>query len=109
MSTARWPVASRPIEQKKRRRIAKALRRRPLPARFDLVQWLIDHDHATTRRQAREIILAKRVRANSHILGVETRQVATPGLLGSVKVEEKETVAPFVDTALRPDLVVLSA
>lgn len=103
-------MSARPIEAKRRRRVAKALRRRSLPAYFDLVQWLVDHDHVRTKREAREIILAKRVRANSHILGVKSMPVATQVMrFGKVEVKEQDVVVPFVATELRPDIVVLSA
>lgn len=102
-------MSKRPTDAKKRRRVAKSLRRRQLPAYFDLVQWMLDHDHARTRREARDIILAKRVRANSHILGVEKMQVERPSVPGVVRTEEKDVVAPLVSVELKPDVVVLSA
>lgn len=103
-------MSKRPIETKRRRRVAKALRRRPLPAYFDLVQWLVEHDYAPTKRKARELILAKRVRANSHVLGVKQVPVAVPvGPLGAVEIKTQDAVAQYVSADLLPDLVVLSA
>lgn len=89
-------MSARPIEQKQRKRVSKALRRQPLPAYFDLVQWLIDHDYASTKRKARALILADRVRAGSHILGMET-------------LNEQRVVSPYIRVDLRPDIVVLKA
>ncbi len=64
-------MSKRPIAEKKRRRVAKTLRRAELPRYFDIVQWLLDHEYATTKRQARELLLADKVRSNSHPLGTE--------------------------------------
>lgn len=97
-------MSKRPIEQKKRRRVAKLLRKQPLDAYFDLVQWLLDHDHARTKRAARTLILSKQVRANSHVLGVERQPVLKDGV-----VTIQEVVAPYVLAELKPDVVVLSA
>ncbi len=97
-------MSKRPIEQKKRRRVAKMLRRRPLDAYFDIVQWLLDRDYANTKKGARQIILAKRVRANSHVLGVDKQAVMVKGV-----AVIQEVVAPFVPVELKPDVVVLSA
>lgn len=96
-------MSHRPIEQKKRNRIAKMIRRQPLPAYFDLVQWLIDHGHARSKKEAREIILDKRVKANSHPVGFDTMQVFEAG-----KLLEKDVVCPHVRVELKPDIVVSS-
>lgn len=71
-------MSKRPPEQKKRRRVTKALRRKPLARYFDIVQWLVDHDHASTRKQARELLLADKVRSDSHPLGTRVGPVANP-------------------------------
>jgi hypothetical protein len=103
-------MSKRPIEAKQRRRVAKALRRQPVPAYFDLITWLMDHGHASTKRQARKLILAKRVRANSHVLGVKSLPMQVPaGPLGAAKIETQDVVMPHVSADLRPDLVVLEA
>lgn len=96
-------MSRRPIEQKKRRRVAKALRRSLLPAYIDVVQWLIEHGHAKNRREAREIILAKRVQANSHTLGVGKVNVQT-----ATGIKEQEIVFEHVPAELRPDILVLA-
>jgi hypothetical protein len=100
-------VSARPVEQKKRRRVAKAVRRQKLPAYFDLFQWLIDRGHAKSRREARELVLAKRVKADSHVIGVAEETVMTPSMLGAVKVERKPVAQRFVRTDLRSNLLVL--
>jgi hypothetical protein len=106
-------MSHRPVEQKKRRRVAKQLRRRPLPARIDLIQWLLDHDHAKTRKQARELILDKRVKADSHTLGITVATVPGPTatldiLMGrEPTMVEKEVVAQFVDAKHRKSILVL--
>lgn len=106
-------MSHRPIEAKKRRRTAKVFARTPLPAYLDLVQYLTDRGHANTKRQAREIILAKRVRADSHILGVgksmvPTKSSAVDVLAGrAISFETKEVVEPFVSAKLRGRITVL--
>lgn len=97
-------MAKRPIEAKKRRRVAKQLRRKPLPAYFDLVQWLIDHGHAGTRRAARELILAKRVKSDSHPLGVVKALVEKDGIAVA-----QDIVDPRVPVARRSNIIVSNA
>jgi hypothetical protein len=93
-------MSHRPIEEKKRRRIAKSLRRVDLPRRFDLVEWLVSRGHAGTKRAARELILSGRVKANSHTLGI----ITVPDGKGG----EEDVVSPLIDAALRSDVMVLS-
>lgn len=85
-------------------RIRKALRRTP-PAYFDLVQWLLDRDYANTKRQARELILAKRVKAESHTLGVAKAPVRMP----DGKIEMVDTVFPHVPVEFKRDVSVVPA
>lgn len=100
-------MASRPTDAKKRRRVAKTLRRSSLPTYFDLWQWLIDHGHAKSRREAKELILAERVKSESHTLGVSEQMVATSVLLGGVKMEKKKVADRYISTDYRKDMVVL--
>lgn len=95
-------MSHRPIEQKQRRRAAKAFRRRPLPSYFDLVQWLIDNRHAATKRQARKLILDEKVRSDSHIVGILRNQLTVKD--GGVTTED--VVDPRVSVDLRSGLVV---
>jgi len=97
-------VSRRPIEAKQRRKVAKAFRATP-PAYFDLVQWLVEHKYAPTKRLARELILAKRVRKDSHVLGIATRQTLGPDF----KLVDEPYVHPFVRTSDRVGISVLPA
>jgi hypothetical protein len=94
-------MSKRPVEAKKRRRVAKQLRRTPLPAYFDLVQWMLDHGHARTRRAAREMILARRVKSDSHPLGVVKALVEKDGI-----VVAQDIVDPRVPIARRANIIV---
>lgn len=94
-------MSRRPIEVKKRRRVAKVLRKTPLTAHIDLVSWLIDNKHAKTKREAREVILAKRVSANSHPLGAKER----PVFVDSEAIMEPY-VDPIVPASIKRDIVV---
>lgn len=98
-------MAHRPIESKRARRVTRALTRKPLPAYLDLIQWLIDHGHARSRRLAREIILAERVKANSHTLGVGEQPYRTP----DGKIKTRKAVFQHVPAEVRPDLTVSAA
>lgn len=53
------------------RRLRKALRR-SLPAYFDIYQWLRDRRYADTTGQARAIVMDKRLRSESHVVGLVT-------------------------------------
>lgn len=107
-------MSHRPTEQKKRRRVAKALRRTPLPAYFDLVEYLVSRGHAKSKREARDMILAKRIKSDSHVLGVTTQMVPSKtALLDSIAgrqptMEEQDVVAPLLDTKLRSNITVLA-
>jgi hypothetical protein len=95
-------MARRPIEQKKRRRVAKALRRDRLPAFFSLVDWLVDHKHAKTRREARGLLAAGRVKANSHPLGGKVPTLADG------KTPMTKGWFPVAPVEVRKDIVVSS-
>lgn len=107
-------MSARPIAVKQRRKVAKAFRQE-LPRFFDLVQWLIDNGHAKTRREARDIILAKRVKSESHTVGIH--QVLAPGptaLMDALagrqpKMEVKDEVNPRVSVDMRQNLTVASS
>lgn len=96
-------VSKRSITQKNLHRIAKQVRQ-PLPAHIDLVQWLIDRGHAQTRGDARKIILAKRVKTESHVLGVKTVPVIQKD---GKSVANEDVVAPYVPATLRKKIEVL--
>lgn len=69
-------MAHRSVEQKKRRRVAKSLRRKPLPAFIDPVQWLLDRRLVKTKREARVLILDGRLKSESHAVGIGDGMVA---------------------------------
>lgn len=96
-------MAHRPILQKRVRRMRKALRQTP-PTFIDLIQWLKLHGHAQTTGEAKRLILAKRVKSESHVLGIEKQ----PQIVGN-KVEEIDVVNPYVPAHVRPTLRVVSA
>lgn len=98
-------MSSRPIEQKRRKRAAKAVRRRPLEASLDLIQWLKDRRYAQTTGEAKKIILAKRVTADSHTLGVQTRPVLQAD---GVTIKDEDFVSPYVPSKLRTRIAVKS-
>lgn len=94
-------MSRRPIETKQRRRVSKLFTATP-PAYFDLVQWLVSRGHAKTKRAAREMILARKVRADSHPLGIMKLPVTKP----NGEVEEVEIVNPRVPVAARERIIV---
>lgn len=62
-------MSARPIRKKQAARLRKALRSE-LPAYFDLIRYLKDRRIARTTGEAKAIILAGRVRSESHKLGI---------------------------------------
>lgn len=105
-------MSRRSPEQKKRRRVAKSLRRSPLPASIDLVDYLVTRGHASTKRAARDLILAKKVKSESHVLGIKRASVPGPkaelelALGREVTMVEKDVVAPLVPASLRSTITV---
>lgn len=95
-------MAKRPIEAKQRRRAAKALRRTALPAYLDLIQWLKDRRYASTTGQARKIILDRRVKADSHVIGL----MKVPVLQPDHTIKEQDVVAQHVPAELRGRITV---
>jgi hypothetical protein len=98
-------MSSRPIEQKQRRRVAKLLRRTPLPAYIDLIEWLKDRGHAQTTGEAKKIILDGRVKADSHVLGI----AKIPMLQPDYSVKEEDVVSRHVDARHRGRITVAKA
>jgi hypothetical protein len=96
-------MSSRPIEQKQRRRVAKLLRRTPLPAYIDLIEWLKDRGHAQTTGEAKKIILDGRVKADSHVLGIAKIPMLQPDY------SVKEVVSRHVDARHRGRITVAKA
>lgn len=99
-------MSKRPVGEKKRRRVAKALRRQPLAAHLDLVQYLLDRKHASTKGGARQLILDKRVRSDSHPLGIFT----VPTLQKDGKtIKDEDHVDPWIPSDLRGKITVSDA
>ena len=86
------------------RKARRELRRTP-PAYFDLVQWLRDRNYASTNKQARDLILAGRVTADSHKLGVGKDVVFEQG----VGFKEVEVVKPHVPVGFKSRVIVSEA
>lgn len=92
----------------------KALRS-SLPARFDLVQWLKDRRYADTTGQAEKIILAGRVKSESHTLGIgHTKRLKPLTKLEKITstsshtLENVDVVERYIDVALKPNVHVLA-
>ena len=85
-------------DQKAIRRLRRALQVTP-PGSIDLVAWLVDNGHAKSKRAARELILAKKVKADSHPLGIDR---------GYDKLLDREVeyVNPLVPAELRGRIIV---
>lgn len=91
-------MSHRSISHKKANKLRKAMRRTP-PVWLDLVQWLRSHGYAQTAGEARKIIIDKRVKSESHTLGLTKRTVLEQG-----KIVEREFVAPLVPASVRGTL-----
>lgn len=93
-------MSKRTINEKRAKKLAKALRNTP-PVYFDLVQWLIDHKHAPTKRAAREMLLEGRVRVGSHKVGFEEYD-------NPLKKDDKiKVLTPHLRSSLRSDVLVV--
>lgn len=111
-------MAKRPIRMKQAARMRKVLRRKPLPAFIDLVSYLKLHGYADTTGQAEAIILARRVRSESHTLGVTKGlkpkadaklKLVLGKTLENSDYEEVDVVQRCIPAAHRPTLTVLPA
>jgi hypothetical protein len=61
--------AKNKLENKRERRMIRALRKGCIPVYVDLVQWLRDRGEAQTAGAARKLIGERRVKSESHVLG----------------------------------------
>lgn len=108
-------MSHRPIRVKAANRLRKQLYRQPIDANIDLVQWLKDRHHASTTAEAEKIILAGRVKHESHVIGRATGMVTLPltalqQVAGrAATVEERDYVVRYVPAELRSKLTVLPA
>lgn len=63
-------MSHRPINEKRAARARKALSRRTPKRRFDAVKWLLDRRYVQTKGAARDLILAGRLKSESHTVGI---------------------------------------
>lgn len=107
-------MSARSINTKRANRVRKAMRS-SLPTYVDLVHWLQLHGYADTAGGARKIILAGRVRSESHKLGIEKRPVVLPQSFADVyagkppEVEEQDVVSPLIPSDLMKSVEVMPA
>lgn len=99
-------MSRRPIAEKRAARVRKAMTRKPLPAYIDLVKWVRAHGHAQTGGAARDLILAKRLKVDSHVVGVATEQ--RPDATGT-KMEDVEVVDRYLPVERSRGLKVVAA
>lgn len=63
-------MSKRPIQQKKIRKLRRALRKAGAPqTHIDLIEWLKLHSFAQTTGEAVRLLLAGKVRVESHVVG----------------------------------------
>lgn len=95
-------MSHRSIQKKKANRLRKALRKQ-LPAFIDLRHYLQLHGYAKSVGQADKLILAGKVRSDSHTLGIgKATRLNVKG-----EPEEFDVVNPWVPAKLRKTLLVL--
>lgn len=97
----------------------KMLRRGRLPAYINLIEYMLDRRMARSKREAKEMILAKRVKVDSHPLGVKQHKALKKGAAASVALglrDPKESdfevvdyVDPIVPAELRGRIQVVNA
>lgn len=109
-------MSKRSIKRKQANKLRKAFRRQ-LPRSLDLRHWLKSHGYADTTGQADAIILARRVKSESHVLGVVKGLQPKPQThlkvaLGRELVEDDfervDVVNPLVPAKLRSTLTVVA-
>lgn len=88
-------------QEKKLRQLHRAIRKGRIPAYIDLVQWLRDRRYADTAGGARAIILAGRVKSESHVLG--------KGYVLNRSGQKVEVLDPRVPARLRDSITVSEA
>lgn len=95
---------SKRTSQSKKIRKLRHLLRYPLPAYIDLVQYLKLRRYARTTGEAKKIILAGRVKSESHVLGI----VNLPTLVDGT-IKDMDHVSPLIPAHLRPTIHVVDA
>ena len=107
-------MSHRPINTKKANRVRKFMRNTP-DAYIDLVAWLKMHGHADTTGAAERLILDRRVRSESHVIGIAQGKRAKDNvriklLMGRQLTEDDYEDVPvvqrWVPAQLRPSLTV---
>jgi hypothetical protein len=83
-------------QEKKIRALDRAIRKGRLPRYIDLVKWLRDRRYANTAGGAEAIILAGRVKSESHTVGIAQMPLSNG--------KSSPVVAPAVPASLRPTL-----
>lgn len=109
-------MSKRPILTKRANRLRKAMRRSP-DGYIDLVDYLKSRGHAQTTGEAEAIILAGRVRSESHKLGIgkgqklkaESRIAVAVRPLTADDFEEVPVVQRHVPASVRGTIQVLPA
>ena len=91
---------------KKIRALERALRKGRTPTKINLIDWLKDRRYAQTTGEAMRIIRAKRVRSESHAVGVQQVNVQEPGRDEPTMIE---VFTPCVSSSLRDTLYVAEA
>ncbi len=94
-------MSRRPIEAKKRRRVARSFRTK-LPTYFNLVQWLLDNKYAKTRREAKQLLMDHRLKYEGKTIG--TTMIAYHTRDAQIKQEEVPEL--FLETFFRSGLSV---
>jgi hypothetical protein len=84
-------------------RLRKAVGRTQLDTYINLLEWLRDHGYADSNGAARKIIMERRVRSESHVLGIGKEPRMTP----EGRIDLVEVVHPVVPAEVRPTLHVL--
>jgi len=94
-------VSKRPIQQKKIKKLERALRKAGAPqASIDLIDWLKTRSHAQTTGEAVRLLLAGKVRVDSHVVG--RQRVPNPFRPD----EEIWGIAPLIGSYNRGSIVV---
>lgn len=98
-------MSHRPVTAKKIAKLRRSIQKNggALPVYIDLIDWLKTRGHAQTTGEAKKIILARRVKSESHALGIKREP-----MLVKNKVELVDTVDPYVPATLRETLHVVA-
>lgn len=98
-------MSHRPLEGKKLRRLRKALRQKPDTV-INLVEYLKLRGYAQTTGEAKRIILDRRVRSESHTLGIQQGIVTGKNEQGKLEFKVGDVVAPLIPSHFKDTLVV---